>query len=198
MAVLSTIPRVSALPVPLAVMATVEPFRATAPVVLPAVRVEPAVEAKVVLPVDDRVVKAAVDGVVVPIAVLLIPVAVVVKLPEIISKLLTPVEMLEALRPDKERVPDVAVRLSAPVVWVKPLEAVRVPAEVIAPVPVVLMLPEVESTPFSLMVSAVTPPDLMTSELLVAALVSSMTRAGLVPALVRVNEVATPELLDSS
>ena len=40
-------------------------------------------------------------------------------------------------------VPEVAVRLSVPVVWVKPFEAVSSPAEVMAPVPVVVMLVEV-------------------------------------------------------
>ena len=43
----------------------------------------------------------------------------------------------------REMAPEVAVMLTAPVVTVKPLEAVSKPAEVMVPVEVVLMLPEV-------------------------------------------------------
>jgi len=79
---------------------------------------------KEVAPEEERVVNAPVDGVVAPMAVELIPVAVVLKLLEVIVKALAPVEILEASKPDKERVPDVAVKFKAPVVKVKPLEAV--------------------------------------------------------------------------
>ena len=67
----------------LAVM--VEPLRVSAPVLFPAVNVDPAEVASVVLPVDERVVNAAEDAVVAPIAVFSMPPAViiptVVKLP---------------------------------------------------------------------------------------------------------------------
>ena len=43
----------------------------------------------------------------------------------------------------REMAPEVPVMLTAPVVTVKPLEAVNKPAEVMVPVEVVLMLPEV-------------------------------------------------------
>lgn len=105
------------------------------------------------------VVKAAVEGVVVPIAVALIPVAVVVRLLAAMSKLFIPVEIVDPERPVKFNPPEVAVKLSAPVVCVKPLDAVNSPADVIAPVPFVTILPDVVSVPFSLMVNFETPPD---------------------------------------
>jgi hypothetical protein len=67
-----------------------------------------------------------VDAVVAPIAVELIPVAVVLKLDDVNVKALAPVEIEEAESPDKVNVPDVPVRFRAPVVRVSPLEAVRV------------------------------------------------------------------------
>lgn len=137
----------------------VEPYRFKAPVVLPAVKVEAAPEARVVLPVEPRVVKAPVEAVVAPMAVLLIPVAVVLKLPEVKVKLLAPVLMLDAPSPDRDKEPEVAVKLKAPVVWVNPLEAVKVPAEVMVPVPVVLIFPEVDRVPASVMVKLGVPPD---------------------------------------
>ena len=81
----------------------VEPYRFKVPVVLPAAKVEPAPEARVVLPVEERVVKAPVEGVVAPMAVLLMPVAVVLKLAEVKVRSLAPVLMLEAPRPDRAR-----------------------------------------------------------------------------------------------
>ena len=96
---------------------------------------------------DDSVVKAPVLAVDEPIAVLLIPVAVVLKFPEVIVRFVAPVLIEEAVKPDKANAPLVAVRLSAPVVSVNPLEAVRSPAEVTVPVPLVEILPEVERTP---------------------------------------------------
>jgi hypothetical protein len=137
----------------------VEPYRFKAPVVLPAVKIEPAVEARMVFPVDPSPVKAPVEAVVAPMAVLLIPVAVVLKLADVKVISLAPVLMLDAPSPDKARDPDVAVKLKAPVVWVNPFEAVKVPAEVMVPVPVVPILPEVDRVPASVMVKVGEPPD---------------------------------------
>jgi len=126
---------------------------------LPAVKIEPAVEDRTVFPVDPSPVKAPVEAAVAPMAVLLIPVAVVLKLADVMVKSLAPVLMLEAPRPDRARDPEVAVRLKAPVVWVSPLLAVKVPAEVMVPDPVVLMLPVVDRVPASVMVKVGEPPD---------------------------------------
>ncbi len=60
-----------------------------------------------VVPLDDNVVNAPVDGVAKPIAVELIPVDVVVKLPDVIIKLFTPASIDEADNPDKVRAPEV-------------------------------------------------------------------------------------------
>lgn len=66
--------------------------------------------------------------------------------PVVSEKLLVaPVERLDAPSPDNESVPEVAVKLSAPLVSVKPFEAVNKPADVIVPVPVVTRLPVVET-----------------------------------------------------
>src|SRR6188768_4294719 len=97
-------------PSPFAVNAIVDPLTETAPVVLPAVNVAPAPEESVVSPDEARVVNAAVDGVEAPRAVALIPVAVVLKLPEVMTKLFAPVEILEALKPERVRAPEVAVK----------------------------------------------------------------------------------------
>ena len=91
-----------------------------------------------VLPVNAVKVPAA--AVVAPIAVELIPVAVVLKFDDVNVKAFAPVEIDEADSPERESVPEVAVRFKAPAVWVNPLLAVSVPAEVIAPVPVVEIL----------------------------------------------------------
>ena len=91
-----------------------------------------------VAPVEDKVVNAPVFGVVAPMAVPLIPVAVVLKLPDVKVKLLAPVLIDVAPSPDKFKAPDVAVRFKAPVVWVNPLEAVKVWLEVKAPLLVVV------------------------------------------------------------
>ena len=56
-----------------------EPITWKVPVALPIVVLTPEPEAKVVVPVDDKVVNAPVEAVVAPIAVLLIPVDVVLK-----------------------------------------------------------------------------------------------------------------------
>ena len=98
-AVLSAIPKLNPLPTPFALIATVEPFKLNAPVVFPAVNVLAAVDASVVFPVEDSVVNAAVDGVDAPIAVAFMPVAVVVKLPEVMSRLFTPASIVEAHLP---------------------------------------------------------------------------------------------------
>ncbi len=83
---------------------------------MPAVKVEPAPVLSVVLPEEPKVVKAPVEAVEAPMAVLFMPVAVVLKLPEVKVRLLTPASILEAERPDKDKAPEVAVRLKAPVV----------------------------------------------------------------------------------
>ena len=102
---------------------------------------------KVVVPEELKVVKLPVEGVVAPMAVELMPVAVVLKLEEVMVRALAPVLIEEADRPERAKAPEVAVRLRAPVVKVRPLEAVRVPAEVIVPVPVVEILPGVVMFP---------------------------------------------------
>lgn len=171
----------------------VDPLRVTAPVSLPMSSVAPAPEERMVFPEDEAVVKAPVDGVVAPMAVELIPVAVVLKLPEVTVKLLTPVLMAEADRPDNVSAPDVAVKDNAPVVWVKPLEAVNVPADVTAPVPVVEMFPVVDSVPSSLIVKESTPPVWIARDVLAAPpAVSLMIKALPVPALVNESEVCVP------
>ena len=100
--------------------------------------VAPLPEERVVLLLEERVVKAAVDGVEAPIAVLLIPVEVVLKLLEEMVNALDPVEIEEALNPERLRVPLVAVRLSAPDERVNPLEAVSNCSTVNAPLLVVV------------------------------------------------------------
>jgi hypothetical protein len=88
------------------------------------IAVFPVLDARVVAPLEERVVKAPVDWVVAPIAVLLIPVAVVLKLLLVKVRAFAPVEIEEALSPERLNVPLVAVRFNAPVVWVKPFDAV--------------------------------------------------------------------------
>jgi hypothetical protein len=80
--------------------------------------------ARVVLPVLDRLLKAPVEAVVAPIAVELIPLAVVLKLDEVTVNALTPVLIDEAARPFRANEPLVLVRLTAPVVTLRPLDAV--------------------------------------------------------------------------
>ena len=86
------------------------------------------------MPDDDKVVNAPVLGVAAPIAVLLIPVAVVLKLPDVKVKLFPPVLIDEAPSPESANAPLVAVRFSAPVVKVRPLDAVIKLAAVRVPV----------------------------------------------------------------
>jgi hypothetical protein len=81
---------------------------------------------RVTLPEAVSVVKAPVLAVVAPIAVELMPVAVVLKLEEVMVSALAPVLMLEAPRPERARAPEMAVMFRAPVVSVRPFEAVRV------------------------------------------------------------------------
>ena len=97
-------------------MSAPEELRVTTPVPWP----------RFVVPVEESVVKAPVPAVVTPIFVVLIPVAVVLKLPEVNVTLFAPKPNEDADMPDKVMVPDVPVRLSAPVVRVNPFEAVRV------------------------------------------------------------------------
>jgi len=165
-AVLSAIPKVNAFPVPLALILTVDPLRVTAPVVLPAVKVEAAAEDRVVLPLDVKVVNLALLCRSAPMAVLLIPVVVVLKLvavtkkfPAVRLRLLAPVLIEDADSPDRVIAPEVPEILTAdPAVTVNPLEAVSSPLEVIVPVPVVdklleeETLPEVVKFPLALMV----------------------------------------------
>ena len=91
---------------------------------LPIIVAAPAPEERVVAPVEESVLKAAVEGVEAPIAVVLIPVEVVLKLPEVMVRLFPPREIEEAPKPERLSVPLVAVRLSAPEERVKPLDAV--------------------------------------------------------------------------
>ena len=83
--------------------------------------------------------KAPVEAVVAPMAVLLMPVEVVLKCPEVKLMSFDPAEIDEAPRPDRLRAPDVAVKFNAPVVNVKPLEAVKVWVEVKEPLFVVVI-----------------------------------------------------------
>jgi len=82
---------------------------------------------RVVDPDEVRVVKAPVEGVDAPMAVPLIPVAVVLKLPDVKVILLAPVFIEEADRPDKDKAPEVPVKFKAPVVRVSPEENRPVP-----------------------------------------------------------------------
>jgi hypothetical protein len=136
---------ITTLPVPVVAMFTLE-----APVV-----------PRLVPPVELKVVNAPVLAVVAPMAVEFMPVAVVVIFPEVKVILLAPVLIEEALKPDKERAPEVPVRFKAPVVKVNPLEAVRAPAELMVPVPVVEIFEEVV---ISLVVEIVPKPEAMEPE----------------------------------
>jgi len=89
---------------------------------------------RLVMPEEVRVVKAPVLAMVAPTAVLLMPVVVVLKLLAVIKRLLAPAEREDSDKPDKARAPEVAVRFKAPVVKVKPLEAVRMEEK--RPVPI--------------------------------------------------------------
>jgi hypothetical protein len=106
-----------------------------------------------------------------------VPEAVILVAPAILPALVIPPELL----------------FKPPVIEAPPEETVRVPAEEIVPVPVVEILPEEEREPSSLMVSLLTPPDWIARAVLVAALVSLMTKEVAVPALVREKEVGVPE-----
>ena len=204
--VLSAIPKVRALPMPLALIPTVDPLSVTAPVVLPAVRVDPAPDERVVLLFEAKVVNAPVDLVSVPIAVLLIPVVVVLKLvavtkklPAVRLKLLTPVLILEVPSPVKEIAPEVPVMFTAPAATVNPLVAVSSPLDVIVAPLVVEILPEVCNTPFSSMVNLAVPPFEYTAKALLVTpvLVSLIAIAAPVPWLVTKNApvVALPSLV---
>src|SRR5476651_2440275 len=86
-----------------------------------------------------------------------------------------------------------------PVMEAPPPETVKPLAEAIDPVPVVEILPAVESTPNSVIVSFVIPPDRTSKAVpVVPDAVSLIIKAGAVPALVNAKEVAVPLLLDSS
>ena len=85
-----------------------------------------------------------------------------------------------------------------PVIEAPPPETVKPLADVILPLPVVDIFPLVERTPFSLIVNLSTPPLCTTREVLAPALVSFITKALAVPALVKLNEVEVPLSDDSS
>ncbi len=116
-----------------------------------------------VAPVEDNVVNAAVDGVVAPMAVALMPLAVVVKLPEVKVNVFVPALLLEFPRPERLREPVVEVRLIAPVERVKPFEAVRSWLTVKAPVLLVVIpvaprvIPEVLIVPILIVPFALGP-----------------------------------------
>ena len=76
-----------------------------------------------------KVVKFPVDGTLTPIAVPLMPVAVVLKFPEVKTRLLAPAEIDEVPRPDNASAPEVAVRFNGPVVRVRPLYSVASPVD---------------------------------------------------------------------
>ncbi len=84
-----------------------------------------------------RLVKVPFAGVVAPITVELIPVGVVLKLEDVNVNVFPPASIEEAFSPERVSVPELAVKLIAPPDCVNPLEAVRVPADVTVPVPVV-------------------------------------------------------------
>jgi hypothetical protein len=98
----------------------------------------PEVEANVVAPVEVRLVKVPAAGVVAPMAVELIPVEVVVKWPEVKLMSFDPALIDEAERFESAIVPELAVKFKAPVVNVKPSEAVKVSVEVKGPLLVVV------------------------------------------------------------
>lgn len=114
---------------------------------------------KFVVPVDDRVVNAAVEAVVAPMAVLFMPVDVVLKLFEVIVRSFTPKSRLDAESPERFSAPVVAVRLRAPLDNVNPFDAVSSAFEVIVPVPVVAIFPLVVKFPNSLIVRVADPDD---------------------------------------
>ena len=109
------------------------------------------------VPVEVSVVNLPVEGVVKPIAVEFIPVAVVLKIDDVMVKALPPVSIDEAPSPERANAPEVPVRLIAPVVSVNPLLAVKRPADVTVPVPVVEIFPEVDKVP-AVVIDQVAPP----------------------------------------
>ena len=75
---------------------------------------------KVIVLFAASVVNAPEDLVSVPMAVLFIPVEVTLKLLDEIVKLFPPVSIEEVPKPERFKLPDVAVKLSGPVVRVSP------------------------------------------------------------------------------
>jgi len=96
-------------------------------------------DVNVTFPVALSDVNAPVPGVVAPMFVPLIPVAVVLKFEDVIVNAFAPVLIDEADNPESVSAPDVAVKFNAPVVCVRPLEAVRVCVEVNDPLFVVVI-----------------------------------------------------------
>ena len=152
---------------------SVLPAICTSPVVLPpivrvlksVVWIERGAPASVRLPENEafpvvvRVVKLPVDGVVTPIAVLLMPVAVVVKLDDVNVRAFAPASNVDAPSPVRTIAPDVPVIFTAPAVTVRPFEAVKSPLDVIVPPDVVRRFPIVERFPFSEIVNVAEPLD---------------------------------------
>ncbi len=104
-----------------------------------------------------------------------------------------PVPVEKVVAPDCVKLPFATIappKVAVPVVTVNAFEAVSNPAEVIAPVPVVLILPCVERVPFSLMVKVVAPLFRISIAVPVAPFVLSRTNALAVPALVSENEAS--------
>lgn len=87
------------------------------------------------------------------------------------------------------RVPEVAVKLIAPVVRVNPLDAVNNPFDVIVPVPVVAIFPDVVMFPSSFIVRVELPLDWISRNVFIFALLSLMIKALAVPRFVRVRDV---------
>lgn len=104
----------------------------------------PVPEPILLVPVEVKEVNVPAAAVDAPIAVPLIPVAVVLKLVDVKVKALPVASIEDAPNPERVRAPDDAVKFSAPAERVKPLLAVRRPAEVIVPPLVVVIFPVVE------------------------------------------------------
>ena len=148
---------------------------------------------KVIVELAAKVVNAPVDRVVAPIAVLLIPVMVVLKLEEVIVNELAPVLIAEALSPDMERFPEVAVKFSAPVVCFKPLEAVSNPVEVV--VPVMPRLPVTDASVVTERLFSVASPDVETVESEVLPVTPSVPPTVALFVTVALFKVASPEVV---
>jgi len=131
----------------------------------------------------ERLVKCPVDAESAPMAVPLMPVEVVLKLLEVKVKLLLPALITELPRLVILREPPDEVSDNAPPLWVRPLEAVSRPDEVIVPPLAVEILPLVTTVPSAVTEKLVTPFDWSARRVLAGELVSLITRAVAVPSL---------------